>query len=383
MTDRAFLIDWLVPEPIENHLKPNKIQWNYSTPLDICEGPDFRNHYWGTASADKKKAEGWIIQDSKHFRNWFLSTNLSRYFDQPVEKITTIWYFVDGGINKNPYLMTRAKQLGITPLLSPGPKYALIRCAFDFLFQRSILVESYLKQWRNELHKSKGPTIGIHIRTGDKQFNYFAQKDGRSLNLQSTSNLRQFFRCAKHIEQTVFKNANANDSRWFLASDHIKVKQFAKKYFRRKVISTNLTIQHLDILHNTTEFNETLECNFTTGVNGSAICYNIVPFNKTEYCANRTNITNGNYTADANITQKITEGIIGMLVDHFILSECDFLIVCDSSFSSTAIGLGMRDTNSFVFGNRHCLDYKRAKKIKNTRFFRRKRSLTNSDYAPG
>lgn len=377
LTDRAFLIDWLVPEPMENHLLPYQIQWNYSTPLDVCKTElEIRNHYWGTASAEKKRAEGWIIQDSHHFKNWFTGTNLTHYFDQPVEKITTIWYFAEGGIDKNPYLMNRAKQLGITPLLKPGPKYSLIKCAFDFLFQRSNAVESHLKRWREELRQTQGPTIGIHIRTGDKQFNYFAQEDDRSLNLKNASKLDAFFECAKHVEKTAFSSSKTSDVRWFLASDHETVKEYAKTNFPEKVITTNLTIQHLDILYNTTVFNETsLECNFTTGINGSVLCYNIEPFNKTAYCAKLANISNTNYTSE-NDTHKYTEGIIAMLVDHIILSECDFLILCDSSFSSTAVGLGIRGADMFVMGDRDCVDYRMAQKRKTMRFFRRKRSVT-------
>jgi hypothetical protein len=153
------------------------------------------------------------------------------------------------------------------------------------------------------------------------------------------------------------------------------VKTFARTKFPGKVITTNLTIQHLDILHNTTVFNNTIECNFTTGINGSALCYDVTPFNKTLFCANRSDhtVTNDSGTTFNN-TDQFTEGIIAMLVDHFILSECDFLILCDSSFSSAAVGLGMRSAHSFVLGDRDCLDYQQAQMLSKLKFFRRKRS---------
>ena len=54
LTDRAFLIDWRAPEPIENHLLPRTIQWNYSEPIDLCTGLPIRKHYWGTTGQSRK-----------------------------------------------------------------------------------------------------------------------------------------------------------------------------------------------------------------------------------------------------------------------------------------------------------------------------------------
>jgi len=181
----------------------------------------------------------------------------------------------------------------------------------------------------------------------------------------------------------VFSSSEAGDIQWYLASDHEAVKSYAKTIYPEKVITTNMTIQHLDILYNTTVFNDTLECNYTTGINGSAWCYKIEPFNRTAYCAKLANLTSTNYTdtnnTDINITRSFTEGIIAMLVDHIILSECDFLILCDSSFSSTAVGLGMTGADRFVMGDRNCVDYKTAQKHKTMRFFRKRRSVTVPD----
>ena len=81
LTDRAFLIDWRAPEPIENYLKPRYIQWNYTEPLDVCTGLQIRKHYWGSTKTDIREAEGWIIQDSSHFKKWLTTTDLKEYFD--------------------------------------------------------------------------------------------------------------------------------------------------------------------------------------------------------------------------------------------------------------------------------------------------------------
>ncbi|XP_031570727.1 uncharacterized protein LOC116305045 [Actinia tenebrosa] len=338
LTGRAFLINWQTPEPIENHLKPKRILWNHSPPSNV----ETRRHYWGTAGANSLEARGWIIRDSKHFNNWFTETNLSSYFDAPIEEVTTIWYFVESGIKNNPYLMRRAKELNITPLISTGlPKYALIGCAFDFLFEKSRAVKNLLQLWKDKVREAGGPTIGVHIRTGDLQFENLPPKDDRFNNLKNLTRLNGFFKCARHVEQTVFKfNESTNNALWFLATDNNRVKEYARKNFPGKVVTTNLTIQHLDILQ------KNVKCR--AHVNGSKLC---------------------NKSVNTSNTHQHTNGIIAMLVEHFILSECDFLIICDSSFSSTAVGLSMRGGESFVFGDRDCLDYTRAQNLRKTIFF--------------
>jgi len=200
LTDRAFLIDWRAPEPIENYLTPRNIQWNYSEPIDVCTGLQIRKHYWGTTKTDIREAEGWIIQDSSHFKKWLTTTDLEKYFDWPVEEITTIWYFAEGGITLNPYLLKRAKELGIKPLISNTPKYNLIGCAFDFLFSKSDAVASRLEEMRKQLQFDAGPVIGIHIRTGDDQFDYFASDNERTWNSKNISQLLKFLECARKVE---------------------------------------------------------------------------------------------------------------------------------------------------------------------------------------
>ncbi|XP_032238546.1 uncharacterized protein LOC116618667 [Nematostella vectensis] len=369
LTDRAFLIDWLIPEPISNHLEPNRIQWNRSDILDVCTGMESRRHYWGTARAELREAEGYIIHGSAHFKDWFSSTDFKRYFDWPVEVATTIWYFAEGGITDNRHLMRRAHELNVKPLISRAPKYALIGCAFHFLFSVSSTVQSYLDVWMHDLRGT--PTIGLHIRTGDDQFDYFSSVNDRSFNLHNRTRLKGFFECAKKAEKTFFKNANGR-IRWFLATDHVKVKRFAKKHYPDKIITTNLTIQHLDILYNSSGLNYTIECNYTTGLNGSAYCYQLTPFNKTAYCANRENNT------ALNNTVSVTEGIIAMLVDHFLLAQCDFLILSDSSFGSSAVGLSMRTTGEFVFGDVACSDLNKISKPRKLTFFK-KRSISKDE----
>ena len=375
LTDRAFLIDWRVPEPIENHLKPRFIQWNYTEPIDVCTGLQIRKHYWGSTKTDVREAEGWIIKDSSHFKKWLTTTDLKEYFDWPVEEITTIWYFAEGGLTLNPYLLQRAKQLGITPLISEIPKYNLIGCAFDFLFSKSDAVDNKLNEMRTQLQFDKGPIIGIHIRTGDDQFDYFSSDNDRTWNVKNITRLLKFFDCARKVERKLFGNETNQRTkvRWFVSTDNIEVRDFVQESYPRKVVASNLTIQHLDILFNTTIFNFTAECNYTDASNTTLVCYNVEIFNLTEYCANRTNYTlEADNNSTINGTGPFTEGIIAMLVDHFLLAETDFLILCDSSFGSTAVGLNMRNTDSYILADRGCVDVKSAQKIRRLRYFGRR-----------
>ena len=375
LTDRAFLIDWRVPEPIENHLKPRSIQWNYTEPIDVCTGLRIRKHYWGSTKTDIREAEGWIIKDSSHFKKWLTTTDLKGYFDWPVEEITTIWYFAEAGLILNPYLLQRAKELGVTPLISKIPKYNLIGCAFDFLFSKSGAVDNKLNEMRTQLKFDKGPIIGIHIRTGDDQFDYFSSDNDRTWNVKNVTRLLEFFDCARKVERKLFgneTNQRTNWVRWFVSTDNIEVRDFVQESYPGKVVTSNLTIQHLDILFNTTIFNFTAECNYTDVSNTTLVCYNVDIFNLTEYCANRTNYTlEAGDNSTINGTRPFTEGIIAMLVDHFLLAESDFLILCDSSFGSTAVGLSMRNTDSYILADRGCVDVKSAQKVTRLRYFGR------------
>lgn len=375
LLDRAFLIDWRAPEPIENHLRPRNIQWNYSEPIDVCTGLPIRKHYWGSTKTDIREAEGWIIKDSSHFKNWLTTTDLGKYFDWPVEEITTIWYFAEGGLTLNPHLMKRAKELGIKPLISNTPKYNLIGCAFEFLFSKSKAVETKLNEVKKWLRFDGGPVIGIHIRTGDEQFDYFSSEDERSPNAKNISHVLNFFECARKVEHEIF-GARKNDSsnvRYFVSTDNMDVRQSVQENFPRKVITSNLTILHLDILFNTTIFNFTAECNYTDTSNTTLVCYNVEIFNLTAFCLNRTNaLLEDGYNTTRNETSMFTDGIIAMLVDHFLLAESDFLILCDSSFGSTAVGLGMRKTDSYTLADRGCVNLTSAQKNKRLRYFGRR-----------
>ena len=79
------------------------------------------------------------------------------------------------------------------------------------------------------------------------------------------------------------------------------MKDFARKYFAKKVITDDNNSEHLDI-----------------------------------------------YKKDEKPSE---EGMLGVLHDHYMLAESDFLVLSDSSFSRTAVGLGMRTSDTYTLGD--------------------------------
>ena len=50
---------------------------------------------------------------------------------------------------------------------------------------------------------------------------------------------------------------------------------------------------------------------------------------------------------------------MGVLHDHFMLAECNFLVLSPGSFSLTAVGVGMHSSKPYLFGENCSLDSKK------------------------
>ena len=98
--------------------------------------------------------------------------------------------------------------------------------------------------------------------------------------------------------RTSYPNVSREDIKWFLATDSLDVKQFALRKYPDKVLTLSVEIEHID----------------------------------------KNEATNN--------------GMQGVLLDHFLLSECDFLVMSDSSFSKTALGLNFHSTVVSTFGEK-------------------------------
>ena len=289
LTQRALLIEWEQQLPLDTYLVPKGIEWNYST--ENVKDLGKRIHYWGKKNSFLGGVErNDVVKqwDTKtDFETWLRQTDIQAYFDRPVESVVSNWYFADI-LWENPFLQQKARELRIG---SERPDYSLIGCAFDFLFQKSRELESRLDVARQSFGlESQVPKLGLHIRMGDVSF--------RSGSLQENLiDYRGFFGCAQaFVEALVMRRGDTMREavKWFLATDNTAVTRYALKNYPLNIVTLNITAQHLRYMH-TDSFTKT--------------------------------------------TSEKIEGMFGVLIDHFLLSESDFLILSKSTFGKTAAAL--------------------------------------------
>ena len=297
LTDRAFLIHWKKPKPLERFLTPKNINWTFPIPL-----LETRKHFWKDIYGRKKDIDGWLTTNSSALVSLMKKENFNVYFDKPVEVVTTNIYFADSAMQKNKYLMQRAQDLEISPLLPGSQRHAKIGCAFDVLFNKSPGLQNALQNTRKKLRENSAFVIGIHIRLGDNQF-------GRKETRVSESDFPKYFFCAERVERELFNLDGRKQGRWFLATDSLLVKDYARKHFAEKVITEENKPEHLDL------------------------------FKKDKKPIS-------------------DEGMMSVLHDHFMLAECDFLVLSRSSFSGTAVGVGIHNSKTYTFGENCSLDSK-------------------------
>lgn len=290
ITGRAFLIDWNSTVPITDYLQPKNIQWNY--PTSKLKNLKRNYHYWGKGEHEK------VIKESQRsaetydvFREWIEGTNLNKYFDSPVEVVTSLWYFASS-FREYKFAGRMADKLGVN---ARGHRFSLVGCAFDFLFERTPSFEKTLSAARESLHfKADVPRIGIHIRMGDSSLL------SKSWD-QRTTNPESLFMCAKMLESEIIKSnkkIHREDIKWFLATDSTEVKKYALRTYPNKVVSLAVKVEHI------------------------------------------------------NTRNPSTEGMTGVLLDHTLLSESDFLVLSDSSFSKTALGMNFHSLVHSTFGEK-------------------------------
>ena len=299
LTDRAFLIHWKTPKPLERFLTPKNINWTFPIPP-----LETRKHFWRNIYRHRKKdLNGWLTKNDSVVSSLVKKENFKVYFDKPVEIVATNVYFGEGSMQNNKYLMKRAQAMEIRPLLPGSHRYAKIGCAFDILFDTPPRLQNALQNTRRKLRENSTFVIGIHIRLGDKPF-------GRNNTRVSESDFPKYFLCAKKVERNLFNLDGGKHARWFLATDSLLVKDYARKHFAEKVVTEESKPEHLDF--------------YKEGEK---------PFSD--------------------------EGMIGVLHDHFVLAECDFLVLSRSSFSITAVGVGMHNTKTYTVGEKCSLESKK------------------------
>ncbi|XP_029184404.2 uncharacterized protein LOC114952598 isoform X4 [Acropora millepora] len=291
ITGRAFLIDWNTTVPIEKYLRPRNIQWDF--PMSKLRHLKKSYHYWG------KGEHEFVNKDSQRspvnfnlFRHWLEDTDMGSFLDSPLEIVTSLWYFAPSFL-QHKFAERVASEIGVKVR---GHRYSLVGCAFDFLFERTAEFERTLSIARESLNlKPNIPRIGIHIRMGDGNAFHPASLDRR------TTNFNNFFTCARKLERTIIKsesNFSREDIKWFLATDTLGVKQVALKTYPNKVVSLSVKLEHI------------------------------------------------------NVREPSVEGLQGVLLDHFLLSESDYFVLSDSSFSKTALGMNFHSLEHSTFGDK-------------------------------
>ena len=163
LTDRAFLIHWKTPKPLERFLTPKNINWTFPIPL-----LETRKHFWRKIYGQtKKELEDWLVRNGSALSSLVKTENFNVYFDKPVEIIASNVYLAGGAMQTNKHLMQRARDLEISPLLPGFRRHALIGCAFNFLFDIPPRLQKALQNTRKKLRENNTFVIGIHIRLGD------------------------------------------------------------------------------------------------------------------------------------------------------------------------------------------------------------------------
>ncbi|XP_032238798.2 uncharacterized protein LOC116618796 isoform X1 [Nematostella vectensis] len=289
LTERAFIIHWHSSVSLENYFLPRSIRWN----LSIEKLRDFkkRAHFWGRGNHVDVNGESQEDPglNAKDFQRWIQDTDLNAYLSYPVEMVTSQWYFAQS-VRMNRFLKRRNKaQFGIK---ERGHRYSLVGCASDYLFSRTSYIKQLLTRTKTSLGFDKKPTIGIHFRTGDYALL------GRKAKPKSLRVAEKFLECAKKLEKVFLKSTlglKSADVNWFLATDSYDIKAFVSKRYP-KVVYQEVKLEHIS---------------------------------KTEPSAN---------------------GLEGVILDHLLLSESDAIILSNSSFSQSALGLGFHSLRVSTFG---------------------------------
>ena len=291
LTDRAFMIDWSSGIAMELFWKPKNINWNY--PLANLKELESCQHYWGKGTPKNVGKDVLRPADNvQSFLEWMREVNIPTYFNHSVEIITSVWYLVDM-FWENPYLVERASELGIH---RERLKYSFLGCATDFLFQKTPDLVEQLNKAKSSLGISwpgKDLVVGLHIRIGDVAFGF---------KHRATRNYQDFFECARKAENRILEvipEIKRGSIRWFLATDDARVKSYASQKYANKVVSLDIVPQHID-----------------------------------KY---------GRHTATS-------QGMLGVLLDHFLLSECVVLVLSQSTFGLTAQALTFHSPVMYTYG---------------------------------
>ncbi|XP_031569032.1 uncharacterized protein LOC116303598 [Actinia tenebrosa] len=310
LTNRVFLIHWEGATKLIDCLQPRKIEWDY--PINLLKiGNKSKYHYWGSSRPNySKKYTDIRVESAIKFKQWVSNTNFSATLTLQYELIGTIRYFGDQVLN-NKYLKLKAMNLDLPKKDSNFP-FATLGCAYDFLFKPTKNLSSLIQKYRKRLmpgNRVSKPrkAICMHIRTSDFQFGV------RNIRSIRTTQFKNFFSCAEKVEKYIYESnlldlAPNEEIKWFLATDNVDVKNYAKMTYKEKLFTVDFKPEHL------------------------------------EY-------------------SKRKDTLRMILVDMALLTECEFfLATIHSSFSNVITGRKRHSIDTFVYGE-ECDGTRLAKKL--------------------
>lgn len=253
LTDRVFLIHWKGASQLRDYLGSNEIEWDYPINLLKIENKTItKHHYWGSTRQKTQNIQNNYIDirvgTAEKIHQWVSDTNFSAELPLQYELIGTIRYFGNQVIN-NRHFKLKAKNLGLPKRDSKFP-FATLGCAYDFLFQPTNKLSSLVEKSRKSLIPENMVTkprkaICMHVRTSDF---HFGVPNVASIR---TTQFKNFFSCAEKVEKYIYENnlldlAPHEEIKWFLATDNVEVKNYAKTTFEEKVWTVDFKPEHLD-----------------------------------------------------------------------------------------------------------------------------------------
>ena len=142
------MIEWKDPDGLENYLVPKSFDWanlkptighKHGAPLDIGS--------WHSSKEGKMSSQ------------WYMNTNFSQFFKNPVEVIQGHRYDFTYAILRNPELMPKAYELGIDRVR------CRVCCAWDLLFTMAPNFEKEMGKILQSLGPPSKPIMAIQVRT--------------------------------------------------------------------------------------------------------------------------------------------------------------------------------------------------------------------------
>ncbi len=213
ITKRAIIIDCELPVPLDKYLPPRYVKWNYKV---NDTGLSVRRNY--QIAVDEIKN----LTDPKLFEK---KLNYS--------------------VEYNPSLKGGSQIVLANLLKYDLPSWPSIPrmfgCDFYYLFKKSDVLETRLRELKAELGFNDNIVLAIHIREGDGVVFRHNRVDKRFKNAGDIDNA---FKCATTVENRIKETYNTTKVIWFLAADSNKMRINVKSKYGNKVRYVEGPIEH-------------------------------------------------------------------------------------------------------------------------------------------